>query len=178
MNVEKRPAFEPPAVLAAPVAPPASMRRPSATAMGALLVILRVVAGAVWLLALALEWESVLEHDLGVGVDSVEERAASGAALTVVLVVGGAVLLVDLALAVLVYFGNNVARLAVMIFATLSITAAGIDYFADGADITIRTTLVTLALDILVLLALSSRAARAYARRPRPRRVRRTGRVS
>jgi hypothetical protein len=56
-----------------------------------------------------------------------------------------------------------------MIFATLSITAAAIDYFADGADITIRTTLVTLALDILVLLALSSRAARAYARRPRPR---------
>ena len=73
-------------------------------------------------------------------------------------------------LAVLVYFGNNAARLAVMIVATLSITLAATDYFTGGEDITLRTTLVTLALDILVLLALSSRAARAYARRPRPKR--------
>lgn len=167
MSVDKRPAFEPPAVLAAPVTPPPSMRRPSATVMGALLVILRVVAGVVWLLALAFDWNSILERDLGVGVDDVEEQAASGAALTLVLVVGGAVLAIDLALGVLVYFGSNVARLAVMIFATLSITAAALDYFTGGADITIRTTLVTLSLDILVLLALSSRAARAYARRPR-----------
>jgi hypothetical protein len=173
MSVDKRPAFEPPAVLAAPVTPPPSMRRPVATAMGSLLVGLRVVAGIVWLLALALDWDSILERDLGIGIDDVEERAASGAALTVVLVAGGVVLAIDLALGVLVYFGNNGARLAVMIFATLSITIAAIDYFTDGADITVRTTLITLSLDILVLLALSSRAARAYARRPRPARRRR-----
>ncbi len=173
MNVEKRPAFEPPAALAAPVAPPPSMRRPAATAMGALLVVLRVIAGVVWLLALAFQWNGILERDLGLGVDDVEERAASDAVLAVVLVVGGVVLAIDLALAVLVYLGSNAARLAVMIFATLSITVAAVDYFGGGADITVRTTLVTLALDILVLLALSSRAARAYARRPRPARRRR-----
>ena len=53
-----------------------------------------------------------------------------------------------------------------MILATLSIVVSWLDYVA-GQEITIRTTLVTLALDILVLLALSSRAARAYAQRPR-----------
>ncbi len=172
MNVEKRPAFEPPAALAAPTPAPAGMRRPSATTMGAVLVVLRVAAGVVWLVALALHWNSYLEDDLSIDLEGMGAQEASGAVLTAVLIVGGLVLALDLALGILVFFGNNAARLAVMVFATLSITGAAIDYFTGGADITIRTTLVTLALDILVLLALSSRAARAYARRPRARRVR------
>jgi hypothetical protein len=60
-----------------------------------------------------------------------------------------------------------------MVFATLSITLSAIDYFGADAEITLRTTLITLALDILVLLALSSRNARAYARRPRAAKRRR-----
>ena len=51
----------------------------------------------------------------------------------------------------------------------VSVASAAIGYFANGEEITIRTTLLTLALDILVLLALSSRDARAWARRPRRR---------
>lgn len=171
MSVEKRPAFEPPAVLVERVEPPPDMRRPAATVMGALLVFLRVVAGVVWLVSLALQWDRVLEEDLGVDIDpGTLDAEGMDALLVVILVLGGVVLAINLAFAVLVYFGNNVARLAVMIFATLSITAAAIDYFAGDDEITIRTTLLTLALDILVLLALSSRAARAYARRPRPKR--------
>jgi hypothetical protein len=169
MSVEKRPAFEPPAVLVEPVAPPPDMRRPTATAFGALLVLLRVAAGIVWLLSLALQWDRVLEDDLGLEIEpGTLDAQTTDTLLVVILVTGGLVLAMDLAFAVLVYFGNNVARLAVMIFATLSITVAAIDYFGGGEDITIRTTLLTLSLDILVLLALSSRAARAYARRPRP----------
>lgn len=171
MSVEKRPAFEPPAVLAAPTPAPPGMRRPSATTMGAVLVVLRVVSGVVWLVALGMQWNSYLEDDLSIDLEGMGAQEASGALLTAVLVVGAIVLALDLVLGILVFFGNNAARVTVMIFATLSITGAALDYFTGGADITIRTTLVTLALDILVLLALSSRAARAYARRPRPRRV-------
>ena len=174
MSVEKRPAFEPPAVLVERVAPPPDMRRPTATVFGALLVLLRVVAGVGWLLSLALQWDRVLVEKLGLEIEpGTLDADDMDNLLVVILVAGGILLAIDLAFAVLVYLGNNVARLAVMIFATLSITVAAVDYFGGGTDITIRTTLLTLALDILVLLALSSRAARAYARRPRPpRRVR------
>jgi len=169
MTVEKRPAFEPPAVLVAPVTPPPDMHRPVSTVFGALLVVLRVIAGVVWLLSLALQWDRVLRDDLNIEIDpGSSEAEAAQVVLVFILGFGGLILAVDLVLAVLVYRGNNAARLAVMIVATLSITIAAIDYFGGGEDITIRTTLITLSLDILVLLALSSRAARAYARRPRP----------
>ena len=89
--------------------------------------------------------------------------------LAFILVIRAIVLLVELALAVLVWFGSNWARIVVMLFATISITAFVDRMVTGGAEITLRTTLITLALDILVLLALSSRNARAYARRPRQR---------
>lgn len=170
MSVEKRPAFEPPAVLAERVVPPVTMRRPPATTFGALLVLLRVIAGFVWLASLALQWDRVLRDDLHIEIEGASEAEAADILLIVVLALGGLILAIDLGLGVLVYFGNNAARVAVMILATLSITISAIDYFGGGEDITLRTTLITLALDILVLLALSSRAARAYARRPQPRR--------
>jgi hypothetical protein len=171
MSVEKRPAFEPPSVLVERVAPPPDMRRPSATMFGTLLVLLRVLAGVAWLLSLALQWDRVLVDDLGLEIEpGTLDAEGMNALLVVILVIGGIVLAIDLVLGVLVYFGSNAARLAVMVLATLSITVAAIDYFGGGEDITIRTTLFTLSLDILVLLALSSRAARAYARRPRPTR--------
>jgi hypothetical protein len=168
MSVEKRPAFEPPAALVRPEATPPVMRRPVATTFGAVLVVLRVVAGVVWLISLGLLWRRTLVEDLGVPLDAdAEADAGSNAVLTVVLVVGGIVLAVELVFALLIYRGSNWARITVMVFATLSITGAAFDYFGDDAEITLRTTLITLALDILVLLALSSRNARAYARRPR-----------
>lgn len=171
MSVEKRPAFEPPAVLAQRVTPPVTMRRPPATTFGALLVVLRVIAGVVWLASLALQWDRILREDLHLEVDpGTSEAEAADVLLMFILALGGLILAIDLGLAVLVYFGNNAARLAVMIVATLSISISAIDYFTGGEDITLRTTLLTLSLDILVLLALSSRAARAYARRPRPKR--------
>jgi hypothetical protein len=170
MTAEKRPAFEPPSELVAPVLPPPDMRRPIATVFGALLVVCRVVAGAVWLAVLAVQWDDIVRDELHIEIEGASESDAARVALAVILAVGGLILAINLVLAVLVYRGNNAARLAVMIFATISIIGAAIDYLGEGTEITIRTTLITLALDILVLLALSSRAARAYARRPRPRR--------
>jgi hypothetical protein len=173
-TVGKRPAFESPVVLAERDRPAASMARPTATGLGAGLIVVRVVLGVIWLLALALDWNRVLENDLGLAPTDDSWSELSGAALTFVLVSGGLVLVAELAFAWLVFRGSNWARIAVMVVAMGSITIAALDYFLGGEDITIRTTLLTLACDILVLLALSSRASRAWARRPRPRRTRRS----
>lgn len=165
MSVDKRAAFEPPTELVRPEEAPPDMKRPVATGAGAVLVVLRVIAGVVWLIALAGQWDQVLEADGGIDPESAAGVASYGV-LGFILVFGAVVLLVQLLLALAVYLGSNAARVALMILATLSIMVSWLDYLA-GQEITIRTTLVTLALDILVLLALSSRASRAYARRPR-----------
>jgi hypothetical protein len=170
-TVDKRPAFEIPAELAkrAPVDVP--MRRPVATVVGAALVVLRVLAGVIWLIALALQWPDVLADEFDaiteeqLGSDAME--AATAAGLAVVLVVGGVILLVELVLAVLIYVGWNWPRVVVMVFATISISGSFATWWAGDQEITLQTTLLTLSLDILVMLALSSRAARSYARRRR-----------
>jgi len=176
MSVEKRPAFESHGELVSPAPVAPSMRRPVATTFGAVLVVLRVLAGVVWLVSLAVQWRQVLIEDLGVPLDSdASADAGSNAVLTLVLVAGGSVLAVELVLALLIYRGSNWARITVMVFATLSVAWSAVDYFGADAEITLRTTLITLALDILVLLALSSRNARAYARRPRSAKRRQRG---
>ncbi|WP_136708345.1 hypothetical protein [Agromyces sp. H66] len=168
--VEKRPAFESPAVLATPVTPPPSMRRPAATAFGAGLVVARVVAGVVWLVALGVRWDEVVREQVDLVLEpGTDVAAASAVVLAVLLAAGGIVLAAELLLAVLIWFGSNWARIAVMCFATISIVVAWVDSVTGTTEITLRTTFITLALDILVLLALSSRNARAYARRPRQR---------
>ncbi|GAA4377091.1 hypothetical protein [Agromyces bauzanensis] len=171
VSVEKRPAFESPAVLATPVTPPVSMPRPAATAFGALLVCGRVAAGIAGLVALGLAWDDIVRTELEIELEGRDSQAASDLVLTVVIVAGGVVLAVELLLALFIWRGSNRARVTVMSFSTISIVVAWIDSVTGSTEITLRTTFVTLALDILVLLALSSRNARAYARRPRQRSI-------
>ncbi|WP_449224247.1 LssY C-terminal domain-containing protein [Agromyces binzhouensis] len=168
-TVEKRIAFEPPLRLAEAQPVPARMPRPGATAFGAGVVVLRVLAGIVWLVALALQWDEVLQQDLGVDADSAPQtEQASQLALAVLLVVMGGLLVVQLVLAVRIWFGGNLSRIIVMLLSTVNITVAATESFTGSVEVTVRTTLVTVALDIIVLLALSSRPARAFARQPRP----------
>ena len=169
VSVEKRPAFEPPTVLATPVTPPASMPRPAATVFGALLVWARVAAGIAWLVSLGLRWDDIVRTELEIELEGRDSQAASDLVLTIVIVAGGIVLAVYAVLALLIWRGSNWARIMVMFFSTISIVVAWIDSVTGTTEITLRTTFITLALDILVLLALSSRNARAYARRPRQR---------
>lgn len=167
VEVEKRAAFESPGRLAEREPAQPRMRRPLATAFGSVLVVLRVIAGVVWLIALAAEWDTLVEHEFDVRLEAASDAAASDAALTLVLVIGGTVLAIDLVFAVLIWFGSNWARITVMLFATINITIAAIDSFTGDVEVTIRTTLLTVALDILILLALSSRESRAFARTTR-----------
>lgn len=163
---EKRPAFESPGNLVRPVGVDPNMPRPAAISAGAGLVMLRVVAGLLWLVALALNWDDIahaVEVELGDDLKLTDDAKTIGLAL--ILTVGGIATLLEGVLAVLIYRGHNWARVLVMLYAVVSISAAFTTWWVGGQDIRIETTLVTLSLDILVLLALSSRQAAAYARR-------------
>ena len=75
--------------------------------------------------------------------------------------------LVDIGLAVAVFFGRNWARIWLMLSCVLTITTAFVGNARGSEVVTLATTLPTVGLSILVLLALSSHRARAFAERGR-----------
>ena len=141
------------------------MKRPASTVAGVVLVFLRVLSGLIVLGTIVLNWRSTLtEIDVTVeGVQSTPEVAQS--VLIAVVIFLGVVLLVDAALAFFILIGHNWARVTIMTFSAISITGSFIQWWSEGQEITITGSLLTLGLDILILLALSSRSAAAYARR-------------
>ena len=161
----KRPAFEPPGRLLKPTGYHPDMRRPPTIVAGAALVLLRVLAGVAVLTGIAVGWDAILADPDSVLEGFDPSPAGSQAALWFVLAAGGTVLLIDLLLAVFVFRGHNWARVIVMIIAIGSISTSFFAWWAQGQEIEVDTTFVSLSLDILVLLALSSRSAAAYARR-------------
>ena len=150
-------------------------RRPAATTAGALLVVLGVVADMIWLANLALHWDQTLRSlFLGGDVTQQDIDEASGPLLVVVVVILSLVALFQLFLAWRVFKGRTWARALVMVLAAISTTSSFVGWAVSGDQITLRTTLLTVALDILVLLTLSSRDAAAYTRDERTeRRLRR-----
>jgi amino acid transporter len=161
----KRPAYESAAGLIAPTAYDPDMRRPLSTAAGACLVLLRVAAGVIVLASLAIGWDEILA-DPGTVISGFDPTPEGGrAALWFVLAAGATVLAVQALLAIFVYRGHNWARVIVMLFAVISISSSFVAWWAQGQEITLTGTFLSLSLDILVLLALSSRSAAAYARR-------------
>jgi hypothetical protein len=162
---DKRPAFEPAEKLLSPPQYDPAMKRPGTTTTGALLVLLRVIVGVLWTVELAMQWtDSSGKADVSVAGVKLSGDAVQAGLVTIAAIMG-TVLLVETILAVLIYLGRNLPRVIVMVFAVFSITGAFIGWWFDGLEITLRTSLLSLGLDILVLLALSSRSAAAYARR-------------
>lgn len=166
----KRAAFEPAAGLARPLAHDPDMRRPISTVAGAVLVLLRAAAGAVWILAFALrwgEWVQTLTISLsGDASDAVDlSDVDSTAVLVVVFAMVGLGVLIEAVLGLLILRGSNWPRVLVMVISVISLSSAFVGWWVQGQEIRIGTTFVTVALDIFILLALSSRSAAAYARR-------------
>lgn len=169
----KRPAYESAERLAERLGEPTGhdpgMKRPSSTVAGAGLVMLRVVIGVLWLVDLAQHWKTYSQGgNASINGADMSSDVTIGA-LVIVLVFGGAVLLVVAVFALLIFRGSNLARVIVMIFSVSSIATSFAGWWWQGQQITLLTTLPSLGLDILVLLALSSRSAAAYARRTRRR---------
>lgn len=162
---DKRPAYEPAERLLAPPRYDPAMKRPATTVAGALLVLLRIAVGVLWTIELATRWTTT-GGNADASIDGVNLGAdAVSIGLWAIIVIAGLVLLVEAFFAVAIYRGRNAPRVIVMVIAVISISAAFVSWWAEGQDITLRTSLPSLALDILVLLALSSRSAAAWARR-------------
>ncbi len=140
-------------------------RRPAPIVVGALLVAARAIA------ALALALVAVTGEGAHLVVDLAGVPAGLAAQLALAGAVGVLVLFAvpELFIAWRVYLGRNWARLLAMTLSTLAIAVQALGHVAGGDRITLQTTLPGLALDILLLLALSSRRARIYARRDRRR---------
>lgn len=141
----------------------ATSRRPGAIVGGCVLVSLRAAGGVLAAFSAIVTWPATRD---ALGLEPGPESALVLGVVLAFLAAGTVVLLV---LALLVWRRSNAARLLVMFWVSASIIGAAIDHFSDGVIISLRTTLLTLSLDILVLLALSSRSARAWSR-SRPRR--------
>lgn len=171
---EKRVAFEPPVD---PTTADPAMRRPASIVTGSVLVLLRAAAGALWAASVAFSLPPWLRAFAGAASGNADEPldlsvSDLGVGTAVFLGVLGVVCAVQVVLGIRIFFGGNLARVLVMVISVGSISASFVGWWTYGQQITVNTTLITLSLDILVLLALSSRDAAAYARRPRGRRGR------
>ena len=86
------------------------------------------------------------------------------------LIIGGVLLIIvalgDIGLALAVMFGRNWARILLMLFSVVAVVTAFVGN-ANGSELITLTTLPTVGVSTLVLLALSSHRAREYATRRR-----------
>jgi hypothetical protein len=162
---DKRPAFESAGRLLRPTGYDPDMKRPPSTTAGVVLVLLRVIAGVLYIASVALDWRNAVSGVDPTLDDTSVTTPVKEAALVALLIFIGVVLVLDAVLAFFILAGRNWARVTVMTFSAISITTSFLQWWDEGADISLTTSLVTLGLDILVLLALSSRSAAAYARR-------------
>ena len=140
-----------------------SRRRPVSTGLGVLLMAVRVVVGAVTVATLLADRQEIL----GVSAASVgaEETRALDVFLILITVLAALGVALYLWLAYLVFRGSNWARIAAMAFSGLLVVVTAIS-LVDGESVTLGTDIFGLPLDILVLLALSARSSREWARRP------------
>lgn len=159
LNHAKRSASEPvDALLGDEKLLDARAKRPFSTSLGALFVFGRAVAGLLWLSGFAMAWDEIAS-------EASLDAASRPIIFWSIMSIGLICVLVLLGLTWAIWRGSNAARVLVMFGLTLSTTTAAISYFAQGEEITIHTTLLTVAFDILALLALSSRDSRAWSRR-------------
>jgi hypothetical protein len=135
-------------------------RRPAPTTIGAAFVFVRGLL-ALYLAVSLLTSPDAFASDLAV-IPAGAERSVAFWAVAGVLVLFGAA---ELGLAWAVLLGRNWARLAAMTLSTVAILAQAANVVQGGPGITLQTNLPGLAIDILLLLALSSERALVFARR-------------
>lgn len=142
-----------------------ALRRPATTHVGALMLVARGLAYALQAALLitgvsALGDFTPLDGDTAT-VDGValDDEATTVVAVALLL----AAMLLWLVLGGLVLHGSGTARLLALTSSVLSTLTAFSSVLEGGAPISLQTNLVSVAFDVLVLLALSSRSSRDYA---------------
>ena len=142
-------------------------RRPAATIVGAVFVGARAAAAVLLAISTVLFRDahvgSLVQPATGPGITEAQAEVAVTVATVLVLLFALAYIL----LAWFVFLGRNWARTLAMALSTGAICIQAVDVFHGGPDITLVSNLPGLTLDILLLLALSSKRSRDYALRPR-----------
>ncbi|SFT51072.1 LssY C-terminus [Arthrobacter sp. ov118] len=151
-------------------------KRPAATVVGALFVGARGVAAALLALSMSLFPEEHMSSLLPPGTGPFLTDAQRDLGLTVATVAVVVFALVEVLLSWFVFLGRNWARTVAMSLSTVAIGMQAFDVLNGGPDISLRSNLPGLALDILLILALSSKRARDYALRPHKEAKRDSGR--
>ncbi len=140
-------------------------KRPATTIVGAVFVGARAAAAALLALSMVLFKDahvgSLVEPLAGPAITEAQAELAVTAATVVVLLF----VLAEILLAWFVFLGRNWARTVAMALSTAAICIQAVDVFRGGPDITLQSNLPGLALDVLLLLALSSKRSRDYALR-------------
>jgi len=150
----------------------ARVKRPASVIGGVLLMGVRALTGGFAILTVLASWDTFVATIVLNGEKLAQsDPPAAGAVLGWLLGAYGLYLVLYLGLAALVFTGRNWARVVAMSFASVSILLSFADYALNGAQITLRTSLVSVTIDILILLALSSTQARHYARARRAARA-------
>lgn len=143
----------------------ARSRRPVSTALGVLLMAIRVVVGAVSIALIIGDWGNLV-NEISPSLQGAEQRVFN-TVLWVIVAAAAVGMAGYLLLAVLVFRGSNWARIATMGFSSVLVVLSALA-FVGGESTTLAGNLFGLPLDILVVLALSARNSRMWARRPRP----------
>ncbi len=140
-------------------------KRPAPIVVGAVLMALGAFSTSLIATAIVAAWPEV--------VTAVDVQGDATGALVVVLVVLALAALIELLLAWQVFLGSNLARVLAMIGSSLGIALQIVSLELGGPAITLENNFIPVALDILLLLALSSQRATLYARSDRktPKRI-------
>lgn len=143
--------------------------RPIPTTLGFLLMLLRVIAGLVYIGLTLIDFRGFMQAEVYAQSGSItpQQQAAATWIVAIFLAVVGIWLLVYLWVALLVYRGSDRARIFAMSLSSLAILIAAYDFFDGGPQFNLENNILGLPLDILVVIALSSQRARVWARRPR-----------
>ncbi|MHA7175673.1 LssY C-terminal domain-containing protein [Arthrobacter sp. Sr24] len=137
-------------------------RRPIPTTLGVLLMALRFVVGVVTIALMVRDWNSTVASTAA-SLDTADQQTISVLLMVVIGISAIAFLSYGL-LAVLILRGSNFARVATLAFSVGFLILAAFT-LVNGESISLSEDPLGLPLDILVLLALSSRSSRLWARR-------------
>jgi hypothetical protein len=146
-------------------------KRPVATIVGSVLLACRSVASV--LLAGSIVLSVVRDPASLTSIDPTVTSAELLPVVGVVVAIIALFVIADVLLARLVFLGRNWARVTGMFFSLIAIAAQAVSVATGGPEITLRTNLVGVCLDVLLMMALSSDRARIWARRSRkaPKRI-------
>ncbi len=159
---EKRPAFEPAtSLLQGPDYDP-DMPRPMTTTAGAALVFVRALLSASVLFGVVSGWDGILS-----GTRLIVDTVGAWTAASNEMIVAGVslILVADAVMAGLIFLGRNWPRVLIMVFVMLDVLVAFGAWASTENHLANGVAFQSLALDILILLALSSHRTAAYARR-------------